>query len=139
MAEMKIMISAANLSFNIHYLKEKKQQQQQQEIKKTVKCYWISVEGLCIIRAVRFKPIVFSVNITNIDIVFIITIDLQIKVINPIWRTPLFIVRDVHVLIASIQWCVEWFAANFKLYDLPEEVFLIFMATILVKVFLSNV
>lgn len=115
MAEMKIMISAANLSFNIHYLKEKKQQQQQ-EIKKTVKCYWISVEGLCIIRAVRFKPIVFSVNITNIDIVFIIKIDLQIKVINPIWRIPLFIVRDVHVLIASIQWCVEWFAANFKLW-----------------------
>ena len=35
MAEMEIMISAANLSFNIHYLKEKKQQlQQQQEIKK---------------------------------------------------------------------------------------------------------
>lgn len=84
MAEMEIMISAANLSFNIHYLKEKKQPQQQEEIKKTVKCYWISVEGLCIIRAVRFKPIVFSVNITNIDIVFIITIDLQIKVINPI-------------------------------------------------------
>lgn len=139
MAEMEIMISAANLSFNIHYLKEKKQPQQQEEIKKTVKCYWISVEGLCIIRAVRFKPIVFSVNITNIGIVFIITIDLQIKVINPIWRTPLFIVRDVHVLIASIQCCVEWFAANFKLYDLPEEVFLIFMATILVKVFLSNV
>lgn len=139
MAEMEIMISAANLSFNIHYLKEKKQPQQQEEIKKTEKCYWISVEGLCIIRAVRFKPIVFSVNITNIDIVFIITIDLKIKVINPIWRTPLFIVRDVHVLIASIQWCVEWFAANFELYDLPEEVFLIFMATILVKVFLSNV
>ena len=34
MAEMEIMISAANLSFNIHYLKEKKQHQQQQEIKK---------------------------------------------------------------------------------------------------------
>lgn len=137
MAEMEIMISAANLSFNIHYLKEKKTTTTRN--KKTVKCYWISVEGLCIIRAVRFKPIVYSVHITNIDIVFIITIDLQIKVINPIWRTPLFIARDVHVLIARIQWCVEWFAANFKLYDVPEEVFLIFMATIHVKVFLSNV
>lgn len=42
MAEMEIMISAANLSFNIHYLKEKKQQQQQQEIKK--KKQWSAIE-----------------------------------------------------------------------------------------------
>lgn len=41
MAEMEIMISAANLSFNIHYLKEKKQQQQQ-EIKK--KKQWSAIE-----------------------------------------------------------------------------------------------
>ena len=42
MAEMEIMISAANLSFNIHYLKEKKkQQQQQQEIKKK---QWSAIE-----------------------------------------------------------------------------------------------
>ena len=42
MAEMEIMISAANLSFNIHYLKEKEQQQQQQEIKK--KKQWSAIE-----------------------------------------------------------------------------------------------
>lgn len=40
MAEMEIMISAANLSFNIRYLKEKKQPQQQEEIKKQ----WSAIE-----------------------------------------------------------------------------------------------